>query len=34
MQVGGGITETNAQEWLNNGASKVSLLLLMVGSRL
>lgn len=23
MQVGGGITEANAQEWLNNGASKV-----------
>lgn len=34
MQVGGGITEANAREWLNNGASKVCPLFPMVGSKL
>lgn len=34
MQVGGGITEANAQEWLNNGASKVCPLFPVVSSKL
>ena len=29
LQIGGGITDSNAQQWLNAGASKVNLCLLL-----